>query len=290
MRKKSIGEILRDSRQELGYDIDEVQRLTKIQAQYLQALEYNDFDAIPDQNYQRSFLKRYAEVLDLDTDILLDAYEKGELVAYSHDLGDESSYNRKSRRRKKKRARKKKLKDYMPFIFLTLLALAIIGFAFYIINRHRNQETQTRENDYSLVSTVSSEKTSDSSTNEISSSSVSSSSSSDQEKGFTSQVEGNIMTVSLPSSKQETKVDFSVKDGETWLSLTPSELTEGVTLSSEKPSTSATIESTAKEATILVGQTKGLTVTINGKNLSLEGLPQDQPVTIILSVNEETTP
>ncbi len=50
MRQKSIGEVLRSARESRSWNLIDVQRMTKIQAKYLQALEYNDFEYIPDSN------------------------------------------------------------------------------------------------------------------------------------------------------------------------------------------------------------------------------------------------
>ena len=43
MRQKSIGEVLREARESRGWTFADIQRMTKIQARLVQALEYNDF-------------------------------------------------------------------------------------------------------------------------------------------------------------------------------------------------------------------------------------------------------
>ncbi|MGZ7230683.1 helix-turn-helix domain-containing protein, partial [Streptococcus pyogenes] len=88
MRQKSIGEVLRDARESRGWTFADIQRMTKIQARLVQALEYNDFEMIPDREYTRTFLQRYAEVLDLDAAVILDAFDSNSLIAY-YDAGEE---------------------------------------------------------------------------------------------------------------------------------------------------------------------------------------------------------
>lgn len=89
MRQKSIGEVLRTAREGRSWTFVDLQRITKIQAKYLQALEYNDFDFIANSDDVQSILKAYAEALELDADVLLDAYETNSLVKYYEDGEEE---------------------------------------------------------------------------------------------------------------------------------------------------------------------------------------------------------
>jgi cytoskeleton protein RodZ len=66
-----VGETLRDAR--LGQDIElvEVERVTKIRARFLRAIEDEHWDVLPGRAYARGFLRTYAEFLDLDPDPLV---------------------------------------------------------------------------------------------------------------------------------------------------------------------------------------------------------------------------
>ena len=107
MRQKSIGEVLRSARESRSWNLIDVQRMTKIQAKYLQALEYNDFEYIPDSNYIESFLVTYADALELDSAVLLDAYKKNSLVIY-YEEGEEEELSTELKRRYKLRKKNKK--------------------------------------------------------------------------------------------------------------------------------------------------------------------------------------
>lgn len=61
-----IGETLKKAREELGQSLKDVEEATKIRARYLEAMENDDFDALPGAVYARGFLKTYANYLDLD--------------------------------------------------------------------------------------------------------------------------------------------------------------------------------------------------------------------------------
>ena len=56
-------------------DISEVEAETKIRAKYLRALENEEWDLLPGPTYVKSFLRTYAESLDLDAKLLVDEYK-----------------------------------------------------------------------------------------------------------------------------------------------------------------------------------------------------------------------
>jgi cytoskeleton protein RodZ len=56
-------------------DISEVEAETKIRAKYLRALENEEWDLLPGSTYVKSFLRTYAEALDLDAKLLVDEYK-----------------------------------------------------------------------------------------------------------------------------------------------------------------------------------------------------------------------
>ncbi len=69
-----IGQALREARLAQGIELDEAQRVTKIRARYLEALENEQWEKLPDPAYVRGFLRTYAGYLDLDANALVAAY------------------------------------------------------------------------------------------------------------------------------------------------------------------------------------------------------------------------
>ena len=82
MRKKTIGEVLRLARISQGLSLEELQRKTDIQLDLLEALETDNFDKLPNLFYTRSFLRKYAWAVELDENIILDAYDSGNMITY----------------------------------------------------------------------------------------------------------------------------------------------------------------------------------------------------------------
>jgi cytoskeleton protein RodZ len=66
-----IGSSLREARRRRGVELSDASAATLIRARYLEALESERFDLLPEGPYLRSFLREYAEFLGLDGDILV---------------------------------------------------------------------------------------------------------------------------------------------------------------------------------------------------------------------------
>lgn len=68
---KEIGEILKNKRLEKNISISDVQEFTKIKSSYIKAIEDGEEDKLPDPVYIRGFIRSYAEMLGLNSDVLL---------------------------------------------------------------------------------------------------------------------------------------------------------------------------------------------------------------------------
>ncbi|HFI0356071.1 TPA: helix-turn-helix domain-containing protein [Streptococcus suis] len=276
MRQKSIGEVLRSAREYRGWNFTELQRATSIQAKYLQALEYNDFDFIPSKEYARDFLKRYAEILELDVDVILHAYDTNSLVVY-YGVGEElqSEFTRSYKVKKKKGS-------YLPLAYLLLSATFILVFVTYIVySRVQNQaQTSSSPTSYSVV-TSSSTQTDTSSSSEASTSE--SSSSSENSIVLTTSGGGDDLGVTVSGTTGPVEVTLSVTSVTSWVSLTDSDIVNGFTLSPTSTSVTATIPDGVTSATLTLGVVDGVSVTIAGKTLDTSALT-NQHGTIYLTI------
>ncbi len=70
----SIGEVLSDSRRNIGKSIKDVEKATKIRSKYIEALENDDFSQIPGDIYVKGFIRTYSDYLGLDSEILVKQY------------------------------------------------------------------------------------------------------------------------------------------------------------------------------------------------------------------------
>lgn len=71
-----IGATLREARNRRKLDLTEVEAAIKIRARYLQAMENEEWDALPGGAYTRGFIRTYAVHLGLDGDRLAEDYSR----------------------------------------------------------------------------------------------------------------------------------------------------------------------------------------------------------------------
>jgi cytoskeleton protein RodZ len=71
-----IGPTLREARNRRKIDLSEVEAAIKIRVRYLQAMENEEWDALPGGAYTRGFIRTYASYLGLDGDRLADDYRR----------------------------------------------------------------------------------------------------------------------------------------------------------------------------------------------------------------------
>jgi cytoskeletal protein RodZ len=71
-----IGDTLSEARTRRGVDLDEVHAATGIRPRYLRAIEQEDWDALPEEFYSRSFIRKYAQFLEVDPEPLVAEYRR----------------------------------------------------------------------------------------------------------------------------------------------------------------------------------------------------------------------
>jgi hypothetical protein len=69
-----IGATLREARMRARIDVSEIEATTKIRAKYLRALENEEWGLLPGPTFVKSFLRTYAQALDLDGKALVEEY------------------------------------------------------------------------------------------------------------------------------------------------------------------------------------------------------------------------
>ncbi|HFI0790346.1 TPA: helix-turn-helix domain-containing protein [Streptococcus suis] len=273
MRQKSIGEVLRTAREVRGWTFVDVQRMTRIHAKYLQALEYNDFEFLENSVDSASVLVKYADVLDLDADVLLDAYETNSLVKY-YEEGEEEI--RSSELKRGYKVRKKRKNSMLPLMYLLLATSSIIILVTYVVySRLQNQSLPTTKNStYSVIKQSVSSSDTNSETSTSSESSPTSTSSSTSENitivGSDSYIIATVKGVVYPLT-----ITVTANNTTSWISLSDTSLVEGVTLTPDNPSVTTTIEEGVTSTTLVLGVVKGVEVSVGGQKLDLSALTAD---------------
>jgi cytoskeleton protein RodZ len=73
---ESVGSKLRDARTRRKLSLPEVEAETKIRARYLQAIENEEWEQLPEDTYARAFIRTYGRFLDLDGDRLAEEHRR----------------------------------------------------------------------------------------------------------------------------------------------------------------------------------------------------------------------
>ena len=275
MRKKTIGEVLRLARTNQGLTLEELHKKTEIQLDMLEAMEADDFDQLPSPFYTRSFLRKYAWAVELDERIVLDAYDSGSMITYEEvDVDEEELTGRR-------RSSKKSKTSFLPLFYFILFALSIVIFVtYYVWNYLQTQPERSSVSSYSVV-----QATSSTSSVTPSSSSSSSSSSSNMEPAISVSGEGNRVEVAYKTSKETAKLQLSVSDARSWVSVSESELEGGVTLSPDNKSAETSV-STKNPVTITLGVVKGVALTVDNQTVDLSKLTaQTGKITVTFTKN-----
>src|SRR3989344_1607654 len=73
---KTIGNLLKERRQERNLTLKQISEATKIRSEYLEALEKGDYSVFPSEVYIKGFLKNYAKFLGVGSDRALALYRR----------------------------------------------------------------------------------------------------------------------------------------------------------------------------------------------------------------------
>ena len=220
-------------------------------------------------------MRKYAWAVELDERIVLDAYDSGSMITYEEVDVDEVELTGRRRSSKKNKT------SFLPLFYFILFALSIVIFVtYYVWNYIQTQPERSSASSYSVV-----QATSSTSSATPSSSSGSSSSSSNIEPVISVSGEGNYVEIAYKTSKETAKLQLSVSDARSWVSVSESELEGGVTLSPDNKSAETTV-STKNPVTITLGVVKGVALTVDDQTVDLSKLTaQTGQITVTFTRN-----
>src|SRR3954453_7122926 len=123
-----IGETLRETRRRRRIDMTEVEAAAKNRAKYLRALENEEWDLLPGPTFVKTFLRTYAEYLDLDPRLLVEEYRQRFERPTSQDLTPFGPGRGSQRGRKRQRPRR----SVMPFVVVLVGIVALLGALYWL--------------------------------------------------------------------------------------------------------------------------------------------------------------
>lgn len=149
----TIGEILGDARQNSGLSIEDVAHETRIQPATIRCIEEGDFSKFPSVAYAKSFIRKYAEFLEVDVSSALKALNSGVTVRLGdNELMDEMKRTIKKDRRFRlekspKTVRRKLDKPGSAPILLNLILTALLTAlaVFYFLGFNTNNAEEAKQ-------------------------------------------------------------------------------------------------------------------------------------------------
>ena len=254
-----------------------MQRKTDIQLDMLEALESDDFDKLPSPFYARSFLRKYAWAVELDENIVLDAYDSGSMITYEEVDVDEIELTGRRRSNRKKRS-------LLPLFYFVLFSLSILIFVTcYVWNYIQTQPTETTSANYNIVTTTTTTNAPSSET--TSSNQTTNPSSSTEASAVTVSGQGDVISVEYKTPKETAELQLSVTDATSWVSVSDTDLAGGATLDPNNKTVKTTI-SKGSPVTITLGVVKGVKIKIDNQEIDTSKLTgQTGWITMNLSSN-----
>lgn len=73
---RTVGQILKEEREKKFYTLDEIEKITKIRKELLEALEAGQYAKLPPPTFVQGFIKNYSRFLGLNTDKLLAVFRR----------------------------------------------------------------------------------------------------------------------------------------------------------------------------------------------------------------------
>lgn len=142
----------------MGLSLKEVSEITKVRVKYLQALEEDEFGAIPGPTFIKAYLRTYASTLRLDADALVEEYRstyerRKSAQGEYYDLTLEQMRGRALRGRKKRPVRNTR-RGYTLAGVLAIIAVVLL--AYFGSNRGQGGATLGPESIGGTTTTVSS--------------------------------------------------------------------------------------------------------------------------------------
>ncbi|HGE69523.1 TPA: helix-turn-helix domain-containing protein [Candidatus Poribacteria bacterium] len=123
----SVGEQLKQVREDKNISLDDVANATKISKRYLQAIEEGNYGLLPAQAYVKGCIYNYARYLGLDPKSMVEQYSK--LILPNEDNFESVTTIRGNHRNNKRQVARKRV--VILLIVIVFLILCLAGLVFW---------------------------------------------------------------------------------------------------------------------------------------------------------------
>ncbi|QDP40246.1 RodZ domain-containing protein [Radiobacillus deserti] len=134
-----LGAKLKEAREARNLSLEDVQKVTKIQTRYLQAIEKGNFSAMPGSFYVRAFVKEYATAVGLDADLFMEEHAS-ELPKASNESSVQ--YSRVRSRNETTSTKSPAIFSFLPTLIVVLLIVGIFFLVWYFISTNDDGKSE----------------------------------------------------------------------------------------------------------------------------------------------------
>jgi len=121
-----IGDTLSEARTRRGVDLDQVHAATGIRPRYLRAIEQENWDALPEEFYARSFIRKYAAFLGVEPEPLVAEYRRQRGTTGSPGDAPTSPFARTTSRRAEALRRRRARQGVYTWLGAVAVVVAIV--------------------------------------------------------------------------------------------------------------------------------------------------------------------
>lgn len=162
-KQVEIGKSLHEARVAKGMSIDDIQKITKIQKHYLEAIEQGNFSELPGDFYVRAFIKQFADTVGVNGIELLNEHDDSLPDTQSEEYADEVSKDDVNSRvaSRSREHRKDSFRKVIPTIGI-IVSILVVVCGIWAVVVHTNSSSQTSISSSSVSVTGASESSSSS--------------------------------------------------------------------------------------------------------------------------------
>ncbi|MFC5630663.1 MULTISPECIES: helix-turn-helix domain-containing protein [Streptococcus] len=292
MNGKMIGDILREARLAKQFQLTDIEHQTGIASHHLLALELDQFGLIPTDQVEL-YLSSYAESVDLEASEILIQYREqnlfqntlsqmreNESVSKLTSTDEENiPMERMAHRRRRSHREKTQKKSILPKVIISFLSLAIVALAGYFVIKQlpwpfTNATTEITETSETVTETeiTTSIETTTSTITELPSTIKA-----------VAQEDGNSV-VAFQTDKEVVDVTFTLKDGESWVSLNDTLNGERATTLTQEQKEFTVSVNKGSLSHVTIGIPQAAQITVDGQKIDLSSLVNSSPAIFTLMV------
>jgi len=124
MTTESIGPFLQHARETQGLSLDQVASTTRIQLKYLQAIEEEQFAALPEQVFTKGFVRTYARSLGMDEQDVLRRFSQARNEYFGRDQQEDERVQLNMKEEKRGKPNRT--------VILILIVVIVLGLGLYL--------------------------------------------------------------------------------------------------------------------------------------------------------------